>query len=60
MGVQLVLSQMPGTAIPHLEQVETQCSIVVKEQDQQLNNIFKKKINCLLEQLMVSFCGVSS
>ena len=60
MGVQLVLSQTPGIAVPHLEQVETQCSIAVKERDQQLNNIFKKEINCLPEQLMVLFYGVSS
>ena len=60
MGVQLVLSQIPGIAVPHLEQVGTQCSIAVKERDQQLNNIFKKKINYLPEQLMVLFCGVSS
>ena len=60
MGVQWVLNQMPGIAVPHLEQVGTQCSIAVKERNQQLNNIFKKKINCLPEQLMASFGGVSS
>ena len=51
---------MPGIVVLHLEQVGTQCSIAVKEWDQQLNNIFKKKINCLPEQLMVSFYRVSS
>ena len=60
MGVQLVLSQTPGIAVLHLEQVVTQCSIAVIEWDQQLNNIFKKKINYLPEQLMVSFYEVSS
>ena len=59
MGVQLVLSQMPRIAVLHLEQVGTQCSIAVEERDQQLNNIFKE-INCLPEQLMVSFYEVSS
>ena len=60
MGVPLVLSQTPRIAVPHLEQVGTQCSIVMKERDQQLNNIFKKEINCLPKQLMVSFYEVSS
>ena len=53
MGVQLMLSQMPGIVVPYLEQVGMQCSIAVKEWDQQLNNICKKEINCLPEQLMV-------
>jgi len=39
----LVLSQMPGIAIPHLEQVGTQCSITVKERCQQLNIIVGRK-----------------
>ena len=56
----MVLNQTPRIAVPHLEQVGTQCSIAVKERDQQLNNIFKKKINCLPEQLMVLFYRVSS
>ena len=43
MGVQLVLSQMPRIAVPHLERVGTQCSITVKERDQQLNNILRRK-----------------
>ena len=59
MGVQLMLSQKLGIAVLHLEQVGTQCSIAMKERDQQLNNIFKE-INCLPEQLMVSFYEVSS
>ena len=56
----MVLTKMSGIAVLHLEQVGTQCSIAMKELNQQLNNIFKKKINCLPKQLMVSFYGVSS
>ena len=43
MGVQLVLNQMPGISVPHLELVGMQCSITVKERDQQLNNIVRRK-----------------
>ena len=43
MEVQLMLSRMPGMAVPHPGQVGTQCSITVKEQNQQWNVILRRR-----------------
>ena len=58
MGVQLVLNQALGIAVPHPEQIGTQCSITVKEQGQEVEHQFEKNMDRSLEQLMVSSYGV--
>ena len=57
MGAQLVLNQTPGIAVP---QIGMQYLITMKEWDLKGEHRFEKKMNYLPEQLMASFCGVSS
>ena len=53
----MVLNQTPRIAVP---QIGTQYLITMKEWDQKGEHLFEKKMNCLPEQLMALFYGVSS
>ena len=51
---------MPETTIPHPGQVETWCSITVKERGQEVEHQFEENMDRSPEQLVVSPCGVFS
>ena len=60
MKVQLVLNQMPGTAAPHPRQIGMQWLIAIKKGGSEVEHQFGKSMDCLPEQLMVSFYEVFS
>ena len=53
-----MLSQMPETTTLHLGQVETRCSITVKEWGQEVEHQFEEDMDRSPEQLMVLPRGV--
>ena len=59
MKVQLVMNRTPRTTAPHPGQIGTQWLIIVKG-GPEVEDQFEKNMDCLPEQLMVSFYGVFS